>query len=332
MTPPSFWDDSRTVKELALDERLNNLPELLHAFLVRMEKGSYGEAATELKGNREDYNSVSRQIKTLAAQLGIEAKDLFVDDGKSGKAHPATELAVWLQPRAQQLLDDLEQILHIPKRSVSGEIGELRVGFVGGSIAAGLPEVVRSYLSKYPEIELHLFELSTQKQTDQLIKGQLDVGFLRGPKPDDRLGSELFLNEPWMLAVPPTHQLINREAVTMAELAEQTEQKWVLVTREENPGWRNEIEALLSTHGIYPRSVQQATMLFTMLALVAVGVGICPLPASAEAILPQQRVKFLRLLPESYTGLYVAWRKPKATVPKLVSNFIEICREVQQKA
>ena len=63
-----------------------------------------------------------------------------------------------------------------------GAIGTLSIGFVGSAMfSPTLPDILREFRSGHPEVELVLRELSTVAQLKALVRGELDLGVIRGP-------------------------------------------------------------------------------------------------------------------------------------------------------
>ena len=56
-----------------------------------------------------------------------------------------------------------------------------------------------------PGVRMDLRELATAEQVDALLRGDLDVGFVRGAETDPRLHAELFAKEPLLIAVHRDH-------------------------------------------------------------------------------------------------------------------------------
>ena len=91
-------------------------------------------------------------------------------------------------------------------------MGVLRVGFGPTLMFSTLAQVVRAYRARYPGVRMELRELATAEQVDALLRGDLDVGFVRGAETDPRLHAELFAKEPLLIAVHRDHPVRRRRA------------------------------------------------------------------------------------------------------------------------
>jgi DNA-binding transcriptional LysR family regulator len=112
-----------------------------------------------------------------------------------------------------------------------------------------------------------------------LETGALDIGFLRVP-----IGGHSALDvvtvhrEPFVLVVPSSHKLAKRKRVPLREVAGQ---EFVMYERTYAPGFHDLISGILRDAGIVPNVTQTAVEIPMLISLVASGMGITILPASA---------------------------------------------------
>lgn len=69
------------------------------------------------------------------------------------------------------------------RRASRGEIGTLRIGFLGSATASFLPGLIRLYRQRYPGVKLVLDELTPLQQDEAFARGGLDLGFTRPTVP-----------------------------------------------------------------------------------------------------------------------------------------------------
>ena len=118
-----------------------------------------------------------------------------------------TDAGLVLYEAVKRLLRDAEAALDATRQAADGQTGELRVGFGPTLMLSTLAQVVRAYRSKYPLVRLDLHELPTAEQTAALLRGDLDLGIVRGADADPRLQADPFAREPLMIALNRQHPL-----------------------------------------------------------------------------------------------------------------------------
>lgn len=240
-------------------------------FVAVAEELHFGRAAARLGLAQPP---LSQRIKALEAELGAK---LFARTSRSVALTPAGE-AFWVEARV--VLEAAERAGETARRVALGLAGRLRVGFVNPAMDAFLAAVLAKFRQDAPDVALVLRELSTREQLGELATGRLEVGFFRHFG-QDAPGAAVTVvwREPYVLALPAGHALARKGRVELAELAGRP---MILPSRSGAPRLRPAIEAALAGAGAVPEIAQEAASKFTMLSLVAAGVGLALLPASVR--------------------------------------------------
>lgn len=217
---------------------------------------------------------LSQRIKALEEELGAR---LFARTSRSVALTAAGE-AFWHE--ARDLLALAGRARETPRRVALGLAGRLRVGFVNPAMDAFLSAALAAFRRQAPEVELTLRELSSREQLEALAAGRLDVGFVRFTGQDvPGLAVRVVSREPYLLALPADHALAGRRRVSLADLDGQA---MILPPYEQAHALRPALEAAFARGGATPVVVQEAASKFTMLSLVAAGLGLALLPASVR--------------------------------------------------
>ena len=119
--------------------------------------------------------ALSRQIRALEQELGLT---LFERDRRRVALTPAG--AVFLE-EARGLLEHVARAVEAAQRADRGELGSLRIGYVPAMVSTGLPEMVRRFRQRYPDVDVHLQEMTPAMQVESLLRERVDVVFVRGP-------------------------------------------------------------------------------------------------------------------------------------------------------
>jgi DNA-binding transcriptional LysR family regulator len=217
---------------------------------------------------------LSQQIRNLEEDVGatlLVRNQRRVELTAAGEAYLA---------RARDILAAVEDAAREARRVQRGEVGRLDVGFVGSAMYSVVPELLRAFRERFPEVGLRLRELGTTEQLRRLEDGRLDVGFLRPPGPRSGLSIETVLREPVVAAVPEHHPLAGAAEIRIEDLAGAP---LVLMTRAGAPGLRDALAQL--TDGVAEDAiVQEVNEMQTLVGLVAAGVGVSLVPQSLRAL------------------------------------------------
>ncbi|WP_268758110.1 LysR family substrate-binding domain-containing protein [Alicyclobacillus vulcanalis] len=209
------------------------------------------------------------------------------------------------------------------KDAAEGRIGRLSVAFVGSATYGWLPDVIRAYQERHPDVDLSLREMSTPAQMAALVSGEVDVGILRLPAQHPDLHVRLVDRDDCVAVVPAGHPLAMRASLFLVELAQEP---FVLVSRAIWPGLYDGVMTLARTLGFEPRVRLEVTEVQTAVGLVAAGLGVSIVPSATERV-HRQDVRYLRIDgPAPTVELGAAWRR--ADTSPLVSAFLETAESV----
>jgi DNA-binding transcriptional LysR family regulator len=285
---------------------------LMRYFVAVAEELHFGQAATRLHITQP---SLSRAIRDLERTLGV---DLLIRTKRSVRL---TEAGRALLHEAPHALDEVERACELARRVARGEAGQLRLGFMPSATVRLVPAVVRESRKAFPDLELRLHELFDEPQLEALSERRLDLGILRGPRPDDQLAFEPLVRERLSLAVAHDHRLASRRRVSYADLRDEGLIIWPRSLATQT--YDDVIEGC-RTAGFSPRVVQEADSAHTMLGLAAADVGVAVL-ASAYRARGGPDVVFVPIA-GSETTLYLAWRSDEASATR--DNVMTIAHRV----
>jgi DNA-binding transcriptional LysR family regulator len=263
-----------------------DLPELrlLRSFVVIAEEGSLRRAAVRLTVAQQ---SLSQQVRLLEGQIGAPVLR------RSSRGMSLTAVGEVLLAEALAVLGHAERAMDVVQRSIRGEGVALRVGFLSSLANEVMPPVVRLLAERHPDLTLHTEDLSIGQLVAGMREGRLDAAVSRPPLIDD-LPARPIGSEPVVIALPEEHRLAGASAVGLAELADES---WVMTPRASWPPWHRQYDQDFAAAGYRPRIVRRGTSPQGLLALVAAGVGITRLAASAHS-LREGGVRFVELRDE----------------------------------
>ncbi len=286
----------------------------LRYFLAVAEELHFGRAAERLQMAQPP---LSQQIRKLEEELGVQ---LFY---RTKRRVQLTDAGQVFLEHAQLTLAQAEQAIKAAQRANHGEFGRLVIGFVGSASYDVLPDILRVYRERFPDVSLVLRELTTIQQVHALLNGRVNIGFIRPPVHDEALEVETILREPFLVALPENHSLASQAEIPLEALSREF---FVLFPRHLGPGFYDQIVSLCQQAGFSPDVSQEAIEMQTIVSLVAAGFGVALVPASLQNL---QRVGVIYRRIQGATPaaeLAMIWRK-NASLPVL-QTFMAVVKEV----
>jgi DNA-binding transcriptional LysR family regulator len=241
----------------------------LRYFLAVAEELHFGRAAQRLHMAQPP---LSQQIRRLEGEIG---HPLFVRTSRSVRLTPAGKA---LMDRARRTLHKVDEDVEAVRSVARGEVGVLKVGFVGSAMLTRLPAILGKYRRMYSRVQLHLNEFHTSQLIEALRDGSADVALARDAGTEEDLHLEHAFVEPFIAVIPKRHPLARRGAIPVVQLRDEP---FVFFPRAAGSfAWENAIALL----GFRPNIVQEAPQWLTVVRLVGAGLGVTIAPASVEVI------------------------------------------------
>ncbi|MCX4680461.1 LysR family transcriptional regulator [Streptomyces sp. NBC_01433] len=282
----------------------------LNAFVAVAEELHFGRAAKRLQMAQPP---LSQRIRQLEKELGVQ---LFRRNTRSVRLTSAGES--FLEP-VRTVLDDLDTAVRAARSAGRGEYGRVTIGFAGASSHETLPQLTRAVRAAHPGLELVMTgQTYANVALSRVADGTLDLGFVRLPVTRPGVAYRVIDEEELLCALPSDHPLAQLETVPIGVLAEES-----FVSFPANTGStvRDAMVEACEGAGFNPRVVQEAPDSYTILALVAAGVGVTLTVTSCRHI--QQNGLVYRPLagPPIRRQAALAWRadNPSAALHAVLS-------------
>jgi DNA-binding transcriptional LysR family regulator len=233
----------------------------LRAFCLAAQSGSISRAAERMCLSQP---SVSLLIKGLEEKLGSR---LFERRG------PRIRLTEEGQVLLETALPVVESMDQIPDR-FAARLGAVRSGSL--DIAAGestilylLPEYVKRYTDLYPQVRLHLHNVTGRDGLNMLRNGEVDfaVGSMYD-LPDDIAYVPIFSYDP-MLITAPDHPLAHHSRITLEEISPYG----LILPPRHLSTWRI-VDLVFHQHGLDYQVVLEAGGWEVIKKFVALGLGV----------------------------------------------------------
>lgn len=234
----------------------------LQYFVAVAEELHFGRAAERWQITQP---ALSKQIAVLEKSLGVQL--LFRTKQKVELTHAGQ---IFLQ-QARQLICQKETAIQLTRRTGSGDIGQLSIGFTETATQTLLPTLLRDFLQHYPKVDIELVELATEAQVTALNQDVIDLAFLHPPI--DQRGLQVYpiLKESFAAVLPQQHPLVKCERIPFSALAYEP---LIIHPRQEGPILYDAFLKACQAAGFQPKIVKESISLPIRLCFVAAGLGI----------------------------------------------------------
>lgn len=186
----------------------------LRYFVAVAEEGSFTSAAERRLHTAQP--SLSRQIRELEMEVGarlLERRARGIVLTAAGRVFLDHARLALLQVDAAS---EAARLADRPAKIV------FTVGFLIGQEVAWLPETLRILREQAPDIEVMIVSQSSPELASALMRGKLDVAFLRREKPTTGINFKLLAREPLVALVPAGHRLAKHRTIRPQELERET--------------------------------------------------------------------------------------------------------------
>jgi len=211
--------------------------------------------------------------------------------------------ATELTPAGRQLLADAGPLLASADalrrrvtRAARGS-GSFTIGFMPGLMVTG---AVRALASRHPQLTVNVLRTNWDDQTAVLHDGRADVSYIRLPVDQSGLKIQALLTEPRVAVFPAGHRLSGKDAITIADLADEH----LLQDPSAVPEWRDIATEMRSRRR---PSVPVFHTVEEKLEHVAAGHGIIVLPLSTAAFYTRPDVAYSHVTDIPPNQVCLAW-------------------------
>ncbi len=241
---------------------------------------------------------LSRQIRQLEDELGVALFD------RSRRALRLTEAGRFFLEHAVQLSARLDELVAGTRRLGASGQRWFGLGFVPSTLYGFVPDLIRELRQGQCEVQVGLAEMTTMQQVQALKDGRIDIGVGRIVIEDAAVVQRIVMTEPLVAAVPAGSPLARAARLTVADVAGAP---FILYPGRPRPSYADHVAGLFRAAGHTLDVVHEANELQTALGLVAAGLGLTLVPASAQRL---HRVDVV----------YVALEAPGFTSPVILSH------------
>jgi DNA-binding transcriptional LysR family regulator len=234
----------------------------LRTLLAVADQGGFTAAAEQLGTTQP---AVSRAIHALEVELGTPLL------ARSRDGVRLTEAGRRALGHARDALAEHDR-LRVDVAATAGRVtGTLRLASIPSATARLLPARLRTFTTRYPQVQVRLFEGTDQEVRRWLEQGAAEVAVVTLPTTGTKLDTRPLAQDELVAVLPAGHQLAARPSVPLAALAAEP---FILSTG----GCQPLIAAAARRAGARLNLAFEARETATVLAMVAARLGVSVVP------------------------------------------------------
>jgi LysR family hca operon transcriptional activator len=245
----------------------------LRYFIAVAEEGSLTNAAERRLHTAQP--SLSRQIRDLELEVGVKLLE------RGARGITLTAAGRTFLDHARLALLQVEAAGEAARRAAQPEKATFMIGFLTGHEMVWLPDALRILREEAPGIEITLASQPSPDLAGALMRGKVDVAFLRRETQAPGIAFKFMIKEPLVAMVPSGHRLASRKEISPQEIAAET---YITPTRYA-PVLKAVIEGYMAKFGIALKPEYEADNLTSTMSLVASTGGVTVLPIYARHVL-----------------------------------------------
>ncbi len=244
--------------------------------------------------------ALSLAIQKLEEELGIK----IFERGKSEIT--VTPVGSAIIEQAQRVLEEAERIREIAKQGSNQLTSPLHIGVIHSVGPYLLPDLIPALKKVAPDMPLEVEENITANLDILLRNGKLDVIVIALPYGDASILTHALYDEDFEVVVSAEHGWVDRRSIKAQDLGEEK-----VLLLDSGHCFSNQVAEACPDLNRKGADIQKGTSLETIRNMVASGLGITVLPASANS--PRYRSKLLKIIPFAKPipsrRIALAWRK-----------------------
>ena len=243
----------------------------LKTFQMIVKHGSFIRAAEEMNYAQ---STVTMQIQKLESDLGVP----LIERGKKIRL---TEAGRLFHEQSLQIVKNMEQLQSSISNLQWGEAGNVRLGVTEPTASYRLPGILKSFLTRFPNIRISVDISNTPTLSERLLKGDVDMALCSAPDLGSALYFEPLFKEKFLVLMPENHPLAPKTVITPDDLREHR----LLVTSAACP-YRRKLEMVLQESGTVSLDTMEVGSMTALKFYVENGLGIALVPEIVTKTVP----------------------------------------------
>jgi LysR family hydrogen peroxide-inducible transcriptional activator len=263
--------------------------------------------------------ALSLALQKLEDELGVRIFE------RSRTEVTITPVGQRIVEQAQRVLEEAARVKSIATEGKDQLVGALKLGVIFTVGPYLLPELIPVLHKLAPQMPLEVEENLTANLEVLLRNGRIDAAIIALPFESPNTVVQPLYDEPFAVLVPTSHAWAKRTSIKAEELAGE---KVLLLPS--GHCFSNQVAEACPELNPRANEVLQGNSLETIRNMVASGLGITVLPASADS--PRYRSRLLKVIPfkapQPSRRIAIAWRRSFAR-DKAIEVLVQAIRSVR---
>ena len=217
--------------------------EQLNAFYTVAKEKSFTKAANKLFRTQP---AISHAVQSLEQDLG---EILFIRKGRTTLLTQAGQ--IYLE-HVEEAFDTLDRGRHRIKTFKELREGKLSISTSDTTAYYILPDILRNFRQKYPNIEIIIHSKSSPNTAKQVLAHEADLGIVTLPINHPKLISEELIIREDVVICSPNHKLVGRVRISFKEF-----EKYPLLLLDHGSNTRTFLDEYFLKKGIKPKIVME---------------------------------------------------------------------------
>lgn len=272
----------------------------LRVFVAVAEELNFHHAAERLNMTQP---AVSRIIGELEERLGVRLLE------RTTRMVRLTDPGRYLMAEAQDILGRVTHAGNNVRSIAAGTRAILRLGFTTINGHALVPDVVKHFLDRNPEVRVDLVYAPAPIQRDRILTGDLDGGFMEGSFQSVEISTQLATRHRLMAIMHRSHPLASQQVLRVADVADQ---RLILGRNEDWPTMRRIITEAFQGEGHIVKAYLEAQTLTIILGMVSAGMGLTLFSGVPRFVGGDLVARPVVTTPAVLVETHFAWRRANA--------------------
>jgi LysR family hca operon transcriptional activator len=247
----------------------------LRYFVAVVEEGNLTTAAKQRLHTSQP--SLSRQIRDLEYEVGAELLS------RSVRGVELTAAGKAFLDHARLALMQVDAAVEAAQRAAQPDKPTFALGFLTGQEVDWLPKALRILRDELPNIEVTVSSQYSPDLAQALLRGKLDLAFMRAEAQMPDLDYRVIVKEPLIVALPSDHRLASQDAIALQDIAGET----FIGMSNTAPTLRAIIDAYLEQSGLDLQQRHRVDNLAMAMSFIASTRGVALVPEYAKNFLPR---------------------------------------------
>jgi LysR family transcriptional regulator for metE and metH len=290
--------------------------EVRHLRLVDMiaREGSVTAASVKLYVTQ---SALSHQLHEIETKLGTP---LFL---RSRRKMILTEAGRQVLSSAQIVIKELSSTEESVRRLANGNEGLLRLSTQCNTCYHWLPDLIRRFKKKYPQVDVQINVEATRDPLHALWNGELDLAIVYAIPIKKGLKVYPLFHDELMAIMHPQHPLAKKQFLTARDFSREHLIAYMTPTEESLL-----FQKVLTPSGVWPRKVTQVMLSEAILEMIKADLGIGVMSQWFTA--PYVRSKMVSAVRITRKGLIRHWvgaAIARKDVPSYIEEFTQLLAE-----